>query len=108
DVITGTGVTLGDRIKPTHGLSGRAEDEHEETWEVVGILEQTGTAADRMVYIPLISSFAVPEHESAIVTLTAIQQGLTPEEAARLLKTFSAEAQQDEAEHDHEGEEEHV
>ena len=53
---------MGDEIWLEHG--GNADDVHKERWKVVGILAPTGTAIDRACFIPLITSYAIPEHES--------------------------------------------
>ncbi len=55
------GMKIGDEFQLEHG--GSAEDVHAEVWKVVGILAPTGTSFDDTIYIPLISSWAVPEHE---------------------------------------------
>jgi putative ABC transport system permease protein len=52
---------IGDEFQLEHG--GNTEDVHAEVWKVVGILAPTGTSFDDTIYIPLISSWAVPEHE---------------------------------------------
>ena len=44
-----TGLQVGDRFKPTHGLSGGGV-KHEE-FEVVGVLAPTGTANDRALFV---------------------------------------------------------
>src|SRR5688572_4063785 len=53
-----TGLKLGDKFKATHGspTAGQEEDVHEEQWEVVGVLETTHTANDRVLFIPLVTS----------------------------------------------------
>ncbi len=55
-------VTVGSRIEPTHGVEGTAVHEHEHLWEVVGILRETGTPVDKVVFINLDSFFAIEEH----------------------------------------------
>lgn len=64
DVATREGLKLGDEITAAHG--GLESAEHEEHWKVVGILEKTYTAADRVVYVPLVSFFAISEHEDGM------------------------------------------
>lgn len=44
-----TGLGVGDRFQPTHGLSSGG-DKHDE-FEIVGVLEPTGTANDRAMFI---------------------------------------------------------
>lgn len=56
------GLKLGDKIKVQHD-EGRVEgDEHNEQWTVVGILQPTRTANDKVLFIPLVSSYAIPAH----------------------------------------------
>ena len=47
-------VKLGDKFKATHGSPGPNEipDEHDEQWQVVGVLKPTGTATDRVPVYP--------------------------------------------------------
>ena len=44
-----SGMQVGDRFNPTHGIS--AGDTKHDAYEVVGILESTGTSTDRAVFI---------------------------------------------------------
>ena len=58
------GLKLGDTFQATHGDGASAHaDEHTETWTVVGILKPTRTANDRIIYIPLVSFYAIPGHD---------------------------------------------
>ena len=63
-----TGLKLGSTFKAVHGSpdAGASADEHDEKWTVVGVLKKTQTANDRVIYIPLISLYAVPEHKEAM------------------------------------------
>jgi putative ABC transport system permease protein len=54
---------VGQKIEPTHGVEGGKAHEHQHLWDVVGILEPTGTALDRVVFINLDSFFGIPEHQ---------------------------------------------
>lgn len=76
------GMTLGTKFKATHGMPapGQTPDEHAEEWEVVGVMRRTGTAADRCLYIPLISFYTIAEHE----------EGLEAHEKARLGQAATA------------------
>lgn len=47
------GLRPGDEIHPNHGLDHSDEGDHEEHFEVVGVLEPTGTPVDRVIWIPL-------------------------------------------------------
>lgn len=68
DVTERTGLKLGDRFKATHGLPKPNEtpDEHDALWTVVGVLEKTHTASDRVLFIPLTSFYAIAEHEKGM------------------------------------------
>jgi putative ABC transport system permease protein len=64
-------VRLGDRIEPTHGVDGAGvPHEHEQLWDVVGVLRPTGTPIDRLVLINLDSFFRIPDHRGGIVPET--------------------------------------
>lgn len=56
------GLAVGSQFTVTHGLETH-EAHHDERWTVVGVLEPTGTPADRAVYITLRSFFLVKGHE---------------------------------------------
>jgi len=56
------GVVIGSRFHVTHGAG---LEEHAETWEVVGIMEPTGTPADRGVYIPIETFYEISGHKQA-------------------------------------------
>lgn len=47
------GLKIGDQFHPYHGLTFREESKHEDLYLVVGILEPTGTPADRVIWIPI-------------------------------------------------------
>ena len=71
DVPQRTGLKLGDKFRATHGLPqpgevAAADHEHEADWTVVGVLAPTRTAADRVIFIPMISFFAIGEHGEAL------------------------------------------
>jgi putative ABC transport system permease protein len=72
-----TGLKMGDKFKATHGLPrpGQTPDEHDILWTVVGVLQPTHTANDRVLFIPLISFYAISEHEDAMATISAIRGG---------------------------------
>ncbi len=78
EVARKTGLKLGDKIKATHGLVSNdlaAEDEHDERWTVVGVLQPTRTANDRVIFIPLESFYAIPAHESALEAMAQLESG---------------------------------
>ncbi len=47
------GWKLGATFHPQHGVSEKAERDHDELYTVVGILEPTSTPVDRVIWIPL-------------------------------------------------------
>lgn len=55
-----SGVKVGDTINPTHGISGRG-DRHN-AFAVVGILEPTGTANDRAVFVNIEGFYLIDDH----------------------------------------------
>ena len=66
------GLAMGSTFKATHGQD--SGDVHDETWTVVGVLDRTGTANDRVIFIPLTSFYAIPEHESALEQIFRLEQ----------------------------------
>lgn len=62
-----TGLKIGDQFIATHGLHDSPEGvghQHEDTpFKVVGILNRTGTTADKIIYTTVESVWAVHEHE---------------------------------------------
>jgi putative ABC transport system permease protein len=55
-----TGLKVGDKFRPTHGLSGQG-DKHDE-FEIVGVLAPTGTANDRALFINMEGFFLLEGH----------------------------------------------
>ncbi|HMO87222.1 MAG TPA: ABC transporter permease [Lacipirellulaceae bacterium] len=55
-----TGLKVGDLFEPTHGLSGEG-DKHE-AFEIVGVLEPTGTANDRALFVNVEGFFLLDGH----------------------------------------------
>lgn len=80
DVPRLTGLTLGSKFRATHGAptAGKEPDEHAEQWEVVGVLAPTSTANDRVLFIPLLSFYAIGGHEQALEAQAAIKAGEDP------------------------------
>jgi putative ABC transport system permease protein len=71
------GLKIGDKIEPTHGVEGGKAHEHEETWTVVGIMAQTATAIDRVVFINLESFYGIDEHQAGAVIPNTTDVGLS-------------------------------
>jgi putative ABC transport system permease protein len=55
-----TGLKVGDKFRPTHGLSGEG-DEHDE-FTIVGVLKPTGTANDRALFVNMEGFFLLDGH----------------------------------------------
>lgn len=47
------GLRVGDTFQPYHGLAFDAAAQHEEVYTITGLLQPTGTPADRVIWIPL-------------------------------------------------------
>jgi len=87
EVATRTGLKLGSKFKAQHdaGSSAVEKEEHDEQWEVVGILEQTKTANDRIIFIPLVSFYAIPKHEQYLEQLEQFQKQMEAMNAGKPL-----------------------
>ncbi|MCM8531121.1 MAG: ABC transporter permease [Lentisphaeraceae bacterium] len=57
-----TGLKIGDKFKPYHGLTFNPEETHENEFEIVGILENTNTPNDKVIWIPIDSFFKMDGH----------------------------------------------
>ena len=68
------------RARGFAALTGQTPDEHDTQWTVVGVLQQTHTANDRVLFIPLTSFYAIAEHEDAMATISAIRGGGSTED----------------------------
>lgn len=71
---------LGSEFQATHGApeGNQQADTHEEKWKVVGVLKPTNTAADRVIYIPLTTFYAIMEHEQALGAIAQLQGNPAP------------------------------
>ena len=78
EVAKRTGLKLGSKFKAQHdaGSNAAVKDEHDEMWEVVGILKPTKTAMDRVVFIPLTSFYSIPVHEKTLENLDTTLKGM--------------------------------
>ena len=47
------GLEVGDKFHPYHGFAFREDSKHEDVFDVVGVLEATGTPADKVIWIPI-------------------------------------------------------
>ena len=97
EVSKGVGLKLDQTFQASHGDSKEdphaagEEHHHDEAWKVVGVLEPTGTAFDRTIFIPLTTFYCIPEHDKGIKAQSAAREGVRVEPGAD--------------EHDHEHEE---
>lgn len=71
------GLSIGDKIEPTHGVEGGKDHAHEHLWTLTGILAPTGTAVDRLVFINIESFFAIDEHQGGAVLPESGDVGLS-------------------------------
>jgi putative ABC transport system permease protein len=62
------GLKRGDRFHPFHGLNHDEDKEHAEDYVVCGILEPTGTPADRVIWIPLEGLQTMSGHDARFAT----------------------------------------
>jgi putative ABC transport system permease protein len=87
EVASRTGMKLGSKFKAQHdaGSSAVEKEEHDEQWEVVGILKQTKTANDRIIFIPLVSFYAIPKHEQYLEQLEQFQKQMDAMNAGKPL-----------------------
>jgi len=71
---------LGDTFQATHGtpLPNETPDIHPEVWKIVGVLAPTHTAADRCVYIPLLSFYTIAEHGVGLMVQEKLRAGELP------------------------------
>jgi putative ABC transport system permease protein len=80
DVAKQTTLKLGSTFRATHGmpLPGETPDIHKTVWTVVGILAQTHTASDRVVFLPYQSLYTIGEHEIGMLAQMYIRMGRPP------------------------------
>jgi putative ABC transport system permease protein len=62
------GLRVGDTFQPYHGLVFNPNDQHSETYVVVGILHPSNTPADRVIWIPLMGVQLMAGHDPAAAT----------------------------------------
>lgn len=80
------GLRRGDTFRPYHGLHGNKEEEHEETYTVVGVLEPSNTPADRVLWIPLEGVQTMEGHaETAAHEISAVLVKLRTDIAGQAL-----------------------
>lgn len=62
------GLKAGDTFQPNHGLAFDAAAKHEEVYTITGVLEPTGTPADRVIWIPLSGVQTMAGHDPRTAT----------------------------------------
>jgi putative ABC transport system permease protein len=62
------GLKIGDTFHPFHGLMYDEAKQHAETYVVTGLLEPTGTPADRVIWIPLAGLQRMSGHDPRTAT----------------------------------------
>jgi putative ABC transport system permease protein len=80
DIAKLTGLKIGSTFRATHGFPkpGIEPDIHPTVWTVVGILSQTHTANDRVVFIPFESLYTIGEHDIGMLYQLYLHKGITP------------------------------
>jgi putative ABC transport system permease protein len=62
------GLKLGDTFHPYHGLIFNEQDQHSETYVVVGVLKPSNTPSDRVIWIPLEGIQKMKGHDAKAAT----------------------------------------
>jgi putative ABC transport system permease protein len=75
EVAKDLGLTVGKSFQATHGFPGPKDtpDIHPEVWTVVGVLNETHTANDRCLFIPIRTFYAIFEHETGLETIAKMK-----------------------------------
>lgn len=104
EVAAKTDLRVGAKFKPSHGAEvAGVKDEHDEQWEVVGVLKRTNTAMDRLIFVPLISAVAVPKHAEVLEQISDLREAdeHDHDHAPATKETAQAEDHDDHAGHEH-------
>jgi putative ABC transport system permease protein len=91
----------GATFRATHGMPtpNQTPDIHKPKWHVVGILKPTHTANDRVLFVPIVSLYAIAEHETGMVA-QALQRAnidpsnMTPQQIEETLKKLGIDPKQ--------------
>ena len=105
DVAEKEKMKLGSKFQATHGFPGPNEkpDIHKPQWTVVGILKPTHTANDRVLFIPLISLYAIEEHDIGMIEQMMLKNNFnnwrasTPAQVREFLKAHNLDPDKMEA-----------
>jgi putative ABC transport system permease protein len=67
-------------FRATHGMPGPKEtpDIHKPKWHVVGILKPTHTANDRVLFVPIVSLYAIADHENGMIEQALQRANINP------------------------------
>ncbi len=95
-------LNIGGTFRITHGLPAANEtpDVHDERWTIVGVLKPTHTANDRVLFVPVISYFAIGSHKEGLEAQKAIHAGADVYAGTRPA-TSPADAGHDQPDADH-------
>ena len=67
------GLNIGDKFHPYHGLDFKEENKHQDIYVVVGVLESTGTPADRVIWVPIKGIQLMAGHDKSMAqTISAV------------------------------------
>ena len=102
EVARNAGLGIGSVFKAQHGAADarRQGDIHDEKWTVTGILKPTQTAQDRVIFISLVSYYAIGEHEKALVEMSQLERGRPLGQTQPSTRPATGEAHEGE-EHEH-------
>ncbi|HTW95086.1 MAG TPA: ABC transporter permease [Tepidisphaeraceae bacterium] len=83
---------LGDTFQATHtvGTANTPPEVHPQIWKVVGILKPTHTAADRTVYIPLMSFYTIAAHGAALIAQSRLENGQLPSTGSQFNASYDS------------------
>jgi putative ABC transport system permease protein len=88
-------------FRATHGMpsANQTPDIHKPKWHVVGILKPTHTANDRVLFVPVVSLYAIADHETGMIA-QALQRAnvdpsnMTPQQFEETLKKLGIDPKQ--------------
>jgi hypothetical protein len=68
------------KFQATHGMPppGAVPEIHKPVWQIVGILKPTHTAADRALYIPVVSLYSIAEHSFGLIQQAMMKANIDP------------------------------
>lgn len=113
-----TGLKVGDTFRPTHGVNDDEQGHEHDAFKVVGILEPTGTANDRAIFINIEGFYLLENHAKPVEAANPTGPGAAPDPHAEPGKAPSAsdkahdhpgaEAHHPEEDHDHDHDHDHA